>query len=265
MPYARKSRAPAKRRAPLARKRTYRKRSSTLATRYAKNTRLVSRRLNDGVQFKSSLYGDDIALLCGTAVPANHVHLKDTFISDIPKYRNDPTASSKQANLTQVRTSDKIMLRGFKVVLGVNNKSTFATHVRFMMIRAATLQELPSSNGDNWIKTLDGTPAAVATEMQVALTERFNYDLVRTRKDIIFDRRFIVGSTATLDGTAQKRLSFFVPLNHICVFESKGDTASADDLKTGKYTLMVWAANHDESNGGYTNFHYDINAVWAQA
>jgi len=265
MVYARKSRVTAKRRAPV-RRRTYRKRpATTVATRYAKNTRLVSRRLNDGVQFKSTLYGDDIGFLCGTAVPANHAYLKDTFVADIPKYRNDPTASSKQANLTQVRTSDKILLRGFKVVLGANNKSAYPTHIRFMMIRAATLQEIPASDGGNWIKTLNGDPAAVATEMQVALTERFNYDLVRTRKDVIFDRRFILGATATLDGTAQKRLSFFVPLNHICVFESKGDTASSDDLKTGKYTLMIWACNHDEDNGGYTNCHYDINAVWAQA
>jgi len=260
MVYAKKSRFTSKRRAPV--RRTYRKRTAA-APRYAKSTRLASKRLSSGVQWKSTLYGDDIALQGGTT---NTYFLATNLVSNIPKYRNDPTATATQANLDQARTSDKLFLKGFKASLGVNNKSTYATALRVVLIRSISLLEVPSSNSSNWVESLDGGATTPSTEMQSHMTERLNGDLVRNkRKDIIFDKRFLLGGTATLDRSAQQAKHFFVPCNHTCVFESKGDSTSATHLRTGQYYLMMWLVNHDEANGGYTNIHYDINAVWAQA
>nr|QJI53724.1 MAG: capsid protein [Cressdnaviricota sp.] len=261
MPYARKPRIARKRRAPLIRKRTYRKRAAPTA-RYTKTSRMVSKRLNDGVQYKSTLYGNDIALVAGTT---SSYFYNENFVRDIPKYRNDPTASSKQANFAQCRTSDKILLRGFKVSIGINNNSSYPTAIRIIMIRSKSFEEVPATNAVNWCKGTDGGSTSPSGEMQTHLTERFNFDLCTSRRDFIFDRRVILGQSASLDTAAFKRISFFVPLNHVCIFESKGDTSSADDLKTGRYGLMIWSANTDEANGGNTAIHYDINAVWAQA
>jgi len=223
---------------------------------------MVSKRLNSGVQFKSTLYGDDIALQAGTF---NTYYTKEDLVRDIPKYRNDPTATGRMANLHQSRTSDKLLLRGFKVNIGINNGSSYTTHVRFVIIRSKAYEEIPATNATNWCKSLDGSATSPSGELQTALTERFNYDLCASRKDMLCDRRFILGATASLDRSQVRRQSFWIPCNHTCIFESKGDSSSADDLKTGRYTLMIWTANSQETNGGYTSVHYDINAIWAQA
>jgi len=260
MVYAKKSRFTSKRRAPV--RRAYRKRTTT-ASRYPKASRLASKRLSSGVQWKSTLYGDDLALQGGTS---NTYHLNSNIVSTIPKYRNDPTATATQANLDQARTSDKLFLKGFKVSLGMNNKSSYATAVRVVLIRSISLLEVPSSNTSNWCEALDGGSTYPSTEMQSHMTERLNGDLVRNkRKDIIFDKRILLGATGTLDRSGQASRHFFVPCNHTCVFESKGDSTNSTHLRTGQYYLMIWLVNHDEANGGYTLIHYDINAVWAQA
>lgn len=266
MPYRR----PRAFRAPTAarsayRRRLYRRRRArpTRASRYSAMSRLVSRRLNDGVQWKQTLYGSNVVLRVA-GLPA--IFESDMYVRDIPKYRNDPTAPARFANLQQARTSDKILLKGFKVNLSVTNFSTETTCIRFIMFRNNSWNESYIIGGTNLIETLDGGTSGPSSLLSTAMTERFNTDLVRNkRRDILFDRKLVVGRNTSDDAKDLARASFYVPCMHICQFESKGDTGGSDDLKTGTYWLVAWVSNVPNTAAGDTSFHYDINAVWAEA
>lgn len=231
-------------------------------SKYAKVDKLAAKRLNNGIQWKQTLYGDEAAL----TVPSGAYIIYNQIVSDIPKYRNDSLATAKQANLQQARTSDKLFLRGFKVNISLVNQSTKTSQLRVIFFRNPTTEEVPSATATNWVEALDGSSQTPATQMSTAMTERFNTDLVKNKsKDIVFDRKLIVGSDAIADGKNVKALSFFVNVNHTVQFESKGDTSSADDCKTGKYYLLLMGSNTADSYFGTLDIHWDINAVWAEA
>jgi len=237
-------------------------RKSTRKSRYASYDKLAAKRLNNGIQWKQTLYGDE----CAITVPSAPILYYANIIADIPKYRNDALASAKQANLQQARTSDKLFLKGFKVNLSLVNQSTKTSQLRVIMFRSATTEEVPSGTGTNWIEALDGTAVQPSTQMSTAMTERFNYNLVKNKRvDMIFDKKLVVGSDGIPDGKNVKALSFYCKCNHTVQFESKGDSSSADDLKTGKYWLLLFGSNTADSYFGTLDIHWDINAVWAEA
>lgn len=241
---------------------TKRATGATRKSKYARYDKIAASRLNNGIQWKQTLYGDE----CAITVPSASILYYANIIADIPKYRNDPTASAKQANLQQARTSDKLFLKGFKVNLSLVNQSTKTSQLRVIMFRSATTEEIPSGTGTNWIEALDGTAVQPSTQMSTAMTERFNYNLVKNKRvDMIFDKKLVVGSDGIPDGRNVKALSFYCKCNHTVQFESKGDSSSADDLKTGKYWLLLFGSNTADSYFGSLDIHWDINAVWAEA
>jgi len=230
--------------------------------RYASYDRLAARRLNNGIQWKQTLYGDEVAL----TVPSSARIVYTNIVSDIPKYRNDALATAQQANLQQARTSDKLFLKGFKVNLSLVNQSTKTSQLRVILFRNSTTEEVPSLTAANWVEALDGSAVTPSTQMSIAMTERFNTDLVKNKsRDIIFDKKLVVGSDAIADTRNVKGLSFYCKCNHTVQFESKGDTSSSDDCKTGKYWLIFMSSNTADSYYGSLDIHWDINAVWAEA
>lgn len=261
MPYARKYALKIqKKRRPVIR---LKRKPMRTANRYRRLDRIASKRLNNGLQWKQTLYGGNQVLQVGSL---NTLFTYTNMIADIPKYRADPTATDPMANLQIARTSDKLFLKGFKVNLSITNFSTQTTMIRFFLFRNNSWEETFLNDGSNLIESLAGNSTTYSTLMSTAMTERFNTDLVRNkRRDLLFDRRVIVASVNSTEAKNATYRSFYVKCNHICQFESKGTTAQGDDLKTGKYIFCAFISNPTNGDSGTTAFHWDINAVWAQA
>lgn len=222
-------------------------------------------KLNHGIQWKQTLYGENVALnTSGT----NRVAFRNGFVRDIPKYRNDPTATNKQANLDQCRTSDKLLIKGFNVKYIAVNYSSKTSLIRVILFRNNSWNEAvdDSLNASNWFKNIDGASTSPNTLISTFGTLRFNDNLVKNKRvDILSDRKMYMSPASTSsDGKDIVRSSFYIPLNQIAQFESKGDSTSADDLKTGTYTMLICIANSDQTTGDMV-LNYEVNVVWAQA
>lgn len=228
----------------------------------SRSTRFAAKRLGSGVQFHKTGYGAPLTL----AVGGTALYAYDTFIRDIPKYRNDPTATARQANLQICRLRDKIYVKGVKVRLGLCSLDPNQNVcVRMLFLRNSAWDENVDTGGSNWYEAEDdGAVMLPSSSMPTAMVQHFNKDLIRNRKDLFFDKKVILAGTSGYTGRSSRYLEFYLPINQLAIFESKGDSASADDISTGRYYLLFHASSNDGLATGDIKIDWTMDFIWSE-
>lgn len=234
---------------------TYKRRQNT--------NRFIAKRLGDGVQYHKTAYGETVTMTVGgTATWYNA-----DFVRDIPKYRNDPTASARQANLQICRLRDKIYVKGMKFRLGVANLDpNQSVCLRTIFLRNSAWDENVDTGAGNWYESVvDGSYVLPSSSMPTALIQHFNMDLLRDKKkDLFFDKKIILAPTGGSTGASCAYREFYVPINQLAIFESKGDAASADDLTNGRYWILFSVSSNDGAATGDIKMNYTCDFIWSE-
>lgn len=255
MPYARKSRTsrrPARR--TVRRRRTYRPRTS-------RRLPLVRKTLGNGVQWHKSTFADTASVNAG-------YHYDSGIVAQIPRYYPQATPTDREVNLQQARLRDKIFLKGMFFRISLRNESVAKyAFLRMIILRNASHQELPSGTATNWFKDDNGNDQSPIYTADTLPIQRFNSDLIRTRKDLFYDRYFKL-APFTADGSPLSHRAFkiWIPVHQVCVWESTpADSGESDNLKTGNYhVLLVGATSDGSQNTGALKVSYSYDLVWAE-
>jgi len=223
---------------------------------------LVKKLLDAGIQYKKTLY-TGAGNLDTYAGPAQHLY--DELVRDIPKYRNDALATNRQGNLHQSRTSDKIFVKGIMIRMTFINFSTVTNcQWRLMLFRNNGWEEgfVPFSN---LFKQYDGSNAPPSVYSANLARQRFNHDLVRSKKDIFLDKYFTSGIRGNQNNLTV--YNKYIPIDQVADWETKGDGTSAIELKNGRYQLVLCLARDQGSdvNLGICSWGYEIDVIWAQS
>jgi len=221
----------------------------------------IARKLDDGIKRKSSRYTFDISFIS----PSAPIFYTDIVVSDIPKYRNDPTASTRQANLDIARTSDKLFIKDISIHCSANNSSTVAGNLRLLFFRNSGQDEVPSGIGGNWFMDASGSPLAASIFAYNLPSQRYNYDLVKYKSDLFLDKQMTFGPDTSTEGNNLGHRNWYKKINQVALYESKGDSSSADDLKTGKYCLAVAHANTSGTYHGELDVRLTIVVNYCEA
>lgn len=229
------------------------------------NTNFVAKRLGDGVQYHKTSYGEQITMSVGGTA----TWFYDAIGRSIPKYRNDPTASGREANMQICRIRDKLYFKGAKVRLGVANLDVNQpVMLRWIFIRNSAWDEEVSTAGfgANWFKsTVDGSNEGPNVSMPTALTQSFNTDHLRDkRKDLFFDKKIILAPLGGATGRSCAYYNFYLPIDQMGIFESKGDTASADDLAGGRYYMLFTVSSNDAGVTSDIKIDWKLDLIWAE-
>lgn len=230
--------------------------------RRARQSKFIARRLGSGVQWHKTSYGGNITMSTGV-VPRQYL---EDVIRDIPKYRNDPTATARQANLQYARLRDRIYLKGFK--LQYNAMSHDVSHwitFRVIVFRNSAWDEPIDTGGTNWMRAVtDGGILAPSTDGRHLSIQKFNTNMCRSRKDILLDRQMQLKPFVTDNASVMQKRSYWIPVNQLVEWEAKGDSASSDDLKFGRYWFLFMIGTNDGTASGEVNFYYNVDAVWSE-
>lgn len=221
-----------------------------------------TRVLGNGVQWHKTTYALDYTMNTSFVPRVSY----EEIVRDIPKYRNDPTATNRQANLAQARVRDRIFVKGAKFrIASTSTETADWMNLRWIFFRNNAWDEAIDAAGTNWIKNVDGSNGTPSTEYRYHSIERFNTDLVKNkRRDILFDRQYKLPPVTASNPGIMTRREFYVPINQIACFESKGDSSSADDLSTGRYWFIGSISNHDNSGSGDVKTYVNVELIWCE-
>lgn len=171
----------------------------------------------------------------------NNAHRWNEDIGRIPKY--DPLIVSGQAgNLSQARISNKIRLEKIRMTFGFLNTGSYNNCVRIILFRNTNDNEIYNTNGSNLCMGNYGQPISFSTDLVIGQMQSFNYNLVKHKSDLIFDKTYqIPYDHAPSTYTIMNRRVFTITktINRDMEYEARPDLANALDNKGPKYYL-VW-------------------------
>jgi len=183
-------------------------------------------------------------------------------IGRIPKY--DVVSVATQAgSLSQARVSNRIRLESVKITIGmVNLAVAFSLGVRVLLFRNDNANEVYNTAGTNLAMDQFGLPQSFSADYHQGQMQRFNKNLIKSKKDLLIDKVFWVnpdlGNNASLHVVPFRNVVVINKrINREIVYEGRPDVANSRDYKGPRY-FLVWHIITPSASGDESGIDIDV-------
>lgn len=218
---------------------------------------LITRALNS-VRGKDYRTSQDVVL--STAAP---FHVNGTPAA-IPVYQ--PAGVSPFNLPHSTRTTDRVFIKGFNIRMGLTSLLTRYGGVRILMFHNSSPNEgLDTVTLNNLYESAGFADTAPLHNWARSSIQRFNWDLVLKKSDLLMDRVYKLSTTiaGSETGNVLNNFSQYVPFNRIVRYES--DPAGTSTIpKSFVYLVVVAMGETGFSTIGTVDMSYTMDTYFTE-
>ena len=222
--------------------------------------RIITSALNS-VRGKTFRFGSSVVLSTGSPF-----HIEGSFVA-IPEYMPTAVAPNNIPNAT--RSTNRVFVKGFNLRVALTSLLSRRGAVRLLMFANTAPSEIYDSVASgNLFENAAASDAGPVHSWAGGMVQKFNWDLVMKKSDLLMDRTYKLSTTIAGDQNSNvlQNCQQYVPFNRIVRYETDQTNPSSPQSipKFFVYLVAIAMAETGFSSVGTIDYQYSIDTYFTE-